>query len=67
MCWIIFIGLLIIAIIVTPIIITQVKKANSGTNTSNDTSNDTVNSTLITSFTATDQSQLLFIDDFSST
>lgn len=63
MCCIIFFGLLIIAIIATPIIITQIKKANANTDTdtsdssSSDTdttttdtdssSSDTVNSTLV--------------------
>lgn len=45
MCCVIFLGLLIIAIIATPIIITQVKKANADTTDS--TTNDTVNSTLL--------------------
>ena len=51
MCCIIFFGLLIIAIIATPIIITQIKKANANTDTTTDTSDssssDTVNSTLV--------------------
>lgn len=48
MCCIIFLGLLIIAIIATPIIITQIKKANADTTTdTTDTTNDTVNSTLL--------------------
>lgn len=55
MCCIIFFGLLIIAIIATPIIITQIKKANANTDTTTDTS-DSSSSDTDTTTTDTDSS-----------
>ena len=56
MCCIIFFGLLIIAIIATPIIITQIKKANANTDTTTDTSDSSSSDTDTTTTDTSDSS-----------